>query len=100
MAYDDELEQSPEQEHEGQIYDRKTGEWVTERQMKHRRHQRQVKTAEKIGAEVGKGMGFVASETFDAAEHVAKAAAKLERRREAFDTREELRREQEGDGAE
>ncbi len=92
---DDELGQTPEEEHAGEIYDRETGEWVTERQMKHRHHQREVKTAEKIGAEVGKGVGFMASETFDAAEHVAKEAAKLEHAKERHDTRVELERERE-----
>ena len=92
MADDD---QNVEQEHEGEIYDKQTGEWVTERQMKHRRHKREVKEAEKIGADIGKGVGFVASETFDVAEHIAKEAAKLERKKEEHDTRKELRREEE-----
>lgn len=93
MAMDDELNETPEEQHAGQIYDRETGEWLTEHQMKRRRHERTVKTAEKIGADVGKGVGFMASEGFDAAEHIAKAAAKLEKRKEEHDTRVELERE-------
>ena len=59
----------------GRVYDKKTGEWVSEKELARRKTKRRVDAAEKVGGAVGKGVGFVASKTYDVTKLAAKKAA-------------------------